>query len=121
MGKMDSVWLNAFILAEVAGEEAVLECDEQMLKIAGYEPFPACGFAWVTVRPGNCSFAIWLKKNKGARAGYNGGVQIWISKFGQSHDKKKAYARAFADKLENELILSQIAPSMTVNPGSRLD
>ena len=121
MGKMDSVWLNAFILADVAGEEAALECDEQMLKIAGYDPFPACGFAWINVKPGNCSFAIWLKKTKGASAAHGGGVQLWVSKFGQSHSKKKAYARAFADKLENELILSQIAPNMTVYPGSRLD
>lgn len=121
MGKMDSVWLNAWRLAEVAGEEAAFACDEQMLKIAGYDPFPACGFAWVTVKPGNCSFAKWMKANKGANAAHGGGVSIWISKFGQSHDKKKAYARAFADKIENELILSQIAPNMTVHPGSRLD
>ncbi len=121
MSKMDAVWLNAFILADVAGEEAALECEEQMLKIAGYDPFPACGFGWITVKPGNCSFAKWLKKTKGASSAHGGGVQLWVNKFGQSHDKKKAYARAFADKIENELILSQIAPNMTVLPGSRLD
>jgi len=118
---MQDVWLNAFRKADLAGEEAALAQEETMLKIAGYAPFPTCGFAWIVVRPGNCAFAKWLKKNKGADKHYNGGVSIWVSKFGQSHDKKKTYARAFADTIEKELILTQIAPNMTINAGSRLD
>ena len=59
-----------------------------------------CGFAWVNVRPGNCSFANWLKKYKGCDKSYYGGVDVWISKYGQSIQKKEIYARAFAEVLE---------------------
>ncbi len=63
-----------------------------------------CGFAWVTVRPANCSFAIWAKKNKGWRSAYNGGMQLWVSDFDQSMTRKKAYATAFAQVLrENDI------------------
>ncbi len=34
----------------------------------------ACGFAWVTVRPANSSFAIWAKKQGLMRPMYGGGV-----------------------------------------------
>lgn len=63
-----------------------------------YEPEGVCGFAWVFVKPGNCKFANWLKKNGKARPdSYYGGVSIWISQFGQSMQKKEAYAIAMAD------------------------
>ena len=55
-----------------------------------------CGFAWVVVRPGNSPFANWLKKEKGCRNGYGGGVHYWISDFNQSMQKKETYADAFA-------------------------
>lgn len=118
---MELVFRNVYRKADLAGEKAAIAADEQMLEIAGYQPFPACGFAWIVIRPGNCKFANWLKKEKSASKHYNGGVSLWVSKFGQSHDKKKAYARAFADTIENELILTQILPNMTVHAGSRLD
>lgn len=65
----------------------------------------ACGFAWVVVRPGTCSFARWLVKQKLAlRAGPGGGgVQIWVSAGGQSVARKEAYAEAFAAVLKEEL------------------
>lgn len=56
----------------------------------------ACGFAWVTIYPGNSSFAKWLVKNGHARAAYRGGVQIWISEHGQSIERKSAHADAMA-------------------------
>ena len=57
------------------------------------------GFAWIIVRPGTCSFARWLvKQNKGERT-YHGGIQVWVSEFGQSMDRKMAYASAFAKAL----------------------
>lgn len=121
MGSQDAVWLNAYREAEVAGEIAASESQEAMLQIAGHKPFPACGFAWIVVRPGNCPFANWLKKNKNAKRHHAGGVSLWVSKYGQSHDKKKEYARAFADSIEHNLILTQIAPNMTVQAESRLD
>jgi hypothetical protein len=73
-----------------------------------------CGFAWVTVRPANCSFAIWAKKNKGWRTAYNGGVQLWVSDFDQSMTRKEAYASAFATVLRENGI-------ERAYPGSRMD
>jgi hypothetical protein len=55
-----------------------------------------CGFAWVTVHPGNSSFAIWLKGHTNARTSYQGGVQLWVHEFGQSMERKQAYAQAYA-------------------------
>jgi hypothetical protein len=61
-------------------------------------PDGPCGFAWVNVRPGNCRFANWLKKNKlGRHDSYEGGVKIWVREFGQSMTRKEAFANAFAD------------------------
>lgn len=71
----------------------------------------ACGFAWVRVRPGNCSFAKWLVKNKLARGAYEGGVDIWISAFGQSIERKEACARAMADVIRSELGVKAYADS----------
>jgi hypothetical protein len=68
----------------------------------------ACGFAWVNVNPGNSPFANWLKKNGYARKSYSGGVDIWISDFGQSVDRKSACADAMARVLQIELGLSGI-------------
>ena len=122
MSEVDKLWLNAMNQADIAGEQAALEREETMLKIEGYDPFPICGFAWVTVKPGNCTFANWLKKKGQARKAYGGGVQIWISGYGQSHDKKEAYARAFANKLKELLIDSgTLSPKISITSGSRLD
>jgi hypothetical protein len=67
------------------------------------EPEGVCGFAWVNVSPGNCSFAKWLVKNKLARKAYYGGVDIWVSAFGQSMERKEACAAAMARVLVEEL------------------
>ena len=62
-----------------------------------FVPDGVCGFAWVKVSPGNCPFANWLKKQKLAKPAYGGGVQIWVSAYDQSMQKKEAYASAFAE------------------------
>lgn len=61
-----------------------------------YEPVMdgVCGFAWVNV-PGNVPFGRYLKE-RGARKGYRSGVDFWISGYGQSYERKMAYANAFA-------------------------
>jgi len=59
----------------------------------------ACGFAWVTVKPANSSFAIWAKKQGLMRPMYGGGVTLWVTGFGQSVDRKSAYAGAYAKVL----------------------
>jgi len=56
-----------------------------------------CGFAWVKIRPANSAFANWLKKNKLGSTAYGGGLQIWISDYNQSMQKKEAFASGMAD------------------------
>lgn len=78
-----------------------------------HEPEGMCGFAWVTIRPGNSRFANHLKKRGLASKAYGGGVQIWVSDFGQSHERKSAYARAYANVLTKYGVKAQA--------GNRLD
>jgi hypothetical protein len=89
--------------------------DDSSPIIKRYEPVMdgVCGFAWITVRPGNGSFARYLKDSKGCRKGYHGGVELWVRDFNQSLERKMAYARAFADVL--------IAAGVNAIPGSRMD
>lgn len=56
-----------------------------------------CGFAWITIRPGNSPFANWAKKHAGACKAYYGGVEIWVGGYGQSMQRKEAYAYAYAE------------------------
>ena len=66
-----------------------------------FVPQGVCGFAWVTIHPGNCSFAQWVKKNgKGSNA-YGGGVSVRCHAFGQSLEQKEAWAQAFAQVLQD--------------------
>ena len=58
-----------------------------------------CGFAWVTIRPGNCSAAIYAKKNLNFQPAYGGGMQLWVSSYNQSMARKEAYAEAYAGVL----------------------
>ena len=70
-----------------------------------------CGFAWVKVRPGNCSFAKWLVKSKNGRKSYSGGVDIWISDFNQSMERKAACAEVMAKFFRDNLGLVAYADS----------
>jgi hypothetical protein len=67
----------------------------------GFEP---CGFAWV-VMPGNSGFGRWIVKQGYASKHYGGGVGPWVSEFGQSHERKVAYAQAYADVVNESGIL----------------
>jgi hypothetical protein len=60
----------------------------------------ACGFAWIAFA-GNTSWAKWAKKRGIARYNYPKGLCVWVSEFGQSVDRKAAYAGAFAQVLRN--------------------
>ena len=64
-----------------------------------------CGFAWVNIKPARGKFVKFLKDNNiGRKDCYYGGYTVWVSGFGQSLDRKSAYARAFAGVLnENGL------------------
>jgi alpha-beta hydrolase superfamily lysophospholipase len=72
-----------------------------------------CGFAWVTLRPANSSFAIWAKKNRDWKPAYGGGMQLWVSAYNQSMKRKEAYATAFANVL--------YASGIKAYAGSRMD
>lgn len=78
----------------------------------------ACGFAWITFK-GNTTFGRWASKATGLPCGrigdgYPTGKQVWVSEFGQSVDRKEAYARAFAKVLRDGGVTDAYA-------GSRLD
>jgi hypothetical protein len=89
--------------------------DDNSPIVKSYAPVEGgvCGFAWVTVSPGNSSFALWLKKTHRGRNAYQGGVQIWVSDFGQSMTRKEAYASAFAAVLRET--------GLKAYAGSRMD
>lgn len=102
----DKAHAELFAKADAAGKLAADSIIPVPMVVSGYESTPieggVCGFAWVTVRPGGSSFAKWLKANKGGRIAYQGGMQIWISDYGQSMARKDAYAGAFAAVLRSK-------------------
>ena len=60
-----------------------------------------CGFAWINIKPARGGFVKFLKDNKiGRKDSYYGGYTVWVSGFGQSLDRKTAYAQAFASVLK---------------------
>jgi hypothetical protein len=61
----------------------------------------ACGFAWVVIRPGNCSLARQAKKLGIGSTRYGGGTSIWISEHGQSVERKAKHAAAYAKVLRD--------------------
>jgi hypothetical protein len=72
----------------------------------------ACGFAWIAF-PGNTSFGKWAKKQGLARSHYPSGLCVWVSEFGQSVDRKEAFAGAYAKVLKEN--------GIDAYAGSRLD
>ena len=73
--------------------------DQSPIRHEWIVPEGVCGFAWVVIKPGNCPAANYGKTNDGFKSHYHGGVAKWISGFGQSYTRKRAYAAAFADVL----------------------
>lgn len=118
-----SAFSQALHEADIAGTAAAAKCNVQMLTIKGYEsdPFPICGFAWVNFKPATTRFVRFMKKNGLVSKAYEGGANLWVSKFGQSYDKKLAYARAFADSIQQTVVLSGLEPSLKVYGSGRLD
>ena len=78
-----------------------------------YVPEGACGFGWVSIK-GNTSFAKWLKKQGIVKSvAYGGGYDLWCGLFGQSVDRKYAWAMAVAKVLNDN--------GIEAIPHSRLD
>ena len=72
-----------------------------------------CGFARVNISPARGAFVNWHKSQEIGSKGYYGGYEIWVREFGQSVDRKSAFAGAFAEVLEKYGISAYV--------GSRLD
>lgn len=97
-----------FIVGDAIGLSDEIDFSKQTYILDGL-----CGFAWVTIKPARGAFVNYLKGRKVGSNGYYGGYEIWVREFGQSVDRKAAFAQAFADVL-NKYGISAYA-------GSRLD
>ena len=108
-----ALYEKAYGAGMVAGNESVptpmvvsqhknmLDDNSEVVK-SYYVEGGVCGFAWISIKPGNCSFANWLKKNdKGSKDSYYGGVTVWVHEFGQSMTRKMAFASAFASVISD--------------------
>lgn len=97
-----------FIVGDAIGLSDEIDFSKQTYILDGL-----CGFAWVTIKPARGAFVNYLKNRKVGSNGYYGGYEIWVREFGQSVDRKAAFAGAFAEVL-NKYGISAYA-------GSRLD
>ena len=102
----DSAFRDLFAQADEAGRAAAAACKPTPLVVRyqgrtsivdeGY-----CGTAWVSIHPGNSAIANYAKKQLGARRAFRGGVTMFVDDFGQSWERKCAFARAFAEVLSS--------------------
>lgn len=77
-----------------------------------FEAEGVCGFAWVETK-GTTSFARQAVKAGIFRKSYSGGVSLWVSGYGQSMQRKEAYADAYAEVLSKS--------GVSAYAGSRMD
>ena len=99
---------HALMRARQAGREAATKCKPTPMLVGGttvqyIEDAGPCGFAWVNVSPRNCRTANALKKFNalGGRpewdsSSYDKAMQLWGSGYGQSVERKTAYAEAYS-------------------------
>ena len=109
----EKLWAEAVAAGQAAGDAVKPQgmrvvqhanpADDSSAIVKSWDvPEGPCGFAWVVVRPGVCSFARWAKANQaklGQSVGkeYYGGMSVyWVSEFNQSIQRKAAFAGAFA-------------------------
>ncbi len=110
----ERVWDEAVEAGMVAGEE----CVPRPMVIQGYAPITEgmCGFAQVRVKPGNSAFANWLKKQGHMSPdSYTGGVYHYVGLYGQSWERKRAFARAMSS------VLAEAFPKLNIYATDRLD
>lgn len=108
---------DLLIAAHTRGLEAGGACTPTPMTLAGYAPIMdgVCGFAWVTIL-GNTTLGRLISQQISAmnkslghsqHHAWNGfsknpvskGFGLWVVYFGQSYERKRAYAQAFADHL----------------------
>lgn len=97
--KFQEIWNEANENGKRKVEETFVQHVVAQDRLTGrkYPPFPICGFAWVKIKPATTKFARWLKSNGLARTSSMGGMDIWISDYNQSYDKKLAHAKGMAE------------------------
>ena len=61
-----------------------------------------CGFAGVVIKPARGKFVSYLKSLGMGYKHYYGGYYVPVHEFGQSLERKEAYARAYAKVLSEE-------------------
>lgn len=134
--RLYEAYARAATMAKKAGKEAGNKCvpvpmvvqqhadmfNDHSPVIKTYEPVSdgVCGFGYVVVTPGNSSLAIWLKKHQDYFHWYYGGMAFGVKEFGQSYERKMAYAKAYADVMIKEL-KSIIPNNIRIRPYGRLD
>lgn len=105
----EALWAKAHAAGMAAGEAktpqpmTVYEADglTDRPKPGGkswYVPEGLCGFAWVKFA-GNTGFGRWAKRTGLASKAYPKGLSVWVRQFGQSYERKLAYAQAAAEVL----------------------
>lgn len=98
---MDSITLHK--IADAAGMEAGHAIQPKAMVVSGMGQEwvvseGPCGFAWITVS-GNTKFARDLAKRGLCQKGYPSGMNIRVHAFNQSWQRKCAYAKAYAQVL----------------------
>ncbi len=102
------VGVPKFIVGDAIGLSNEIDYSKKTYVLEGL-----CGFAWVNVSPARGAFVNYLKSIDAGHKGYYGGYEIWIREFGQSVDRKSAFAGAFAKVLNSY--------GINASAGSRLD
>lgn len=94
---------DAHVPTPMVVQEHANPLDDNSPVVRTYEPVMGgvCGFAKIVVTKGNGSFARWLRDTGYGSKNYEGGTMIWVRQYGQSMEKKSAYAEAYA-KVLNE-------------------
>ena len=102
------VGVPKFIVGDAIGLSNEIDYSKKTYVLEGL-----CGFAWVNISPARGAFVTYLKSiNEGHKA-YYGGYEFFVHEFGQSVDRKSAFAGAFAKVLNSY--------GINASAGSRLD
>lgn len=102
------VGVPKFIVGDAIGLSDQIDFSKKTYVLEGL-----CGFAWINISPARGAFVTYLKSINAGSKGYYGGYEIWVREFGQSVDRKSAFAGAFAQVLNSY--------GINASAGSRLD
>ena len=100
----DHRWDDDLQTAHAAGMAAVAALTPEPMTVVGngrtyWVEGGVCGFARVEVRPRTSAWAKWLRATGWRSSDYFKCVTLNISEFGQSMQRKEAFAQAFVDHL----------------------